>query len=262
MMPSSEKYPPPSVFIKEAKRIVEEAEEAGILLRIMGAIAIHVHSSKFADLHHKLERLGEMMFSDIDFMSIRESRKRVPSFFQERGYIPDKAVMAIFGQKRHIYYGTEIPMIDVFFDKLEMCHTIDFRGRLELDSPTISLADLLLEKMQIVKINPKDVKDTIVLLREHDTGEDNDETVNCRHIAKLLSKDWGFYYTVTTNLKEIKERLPTLEALSEEDILDVGSKIDKILEAIEREPKSLGWKMRAKIGTKKKWYQEVEEVAR
>ena len=261
-MPSSEKYPPPSVFIKEAERIVKEAEEEGILLRIMGALAIRIHCPKFADLHHKLKRLGERVFTDIDFMSIRESRKKVPGFLEERGYTCDKAVMAIFGSKRHVYYGTEVPMIDVFFDKLEMCHTINFRGRLELDYPTISLADLLLEKMQIVKINPKDVKDTVVLLREHGVGENDDETVNYRYIAKLLSKDWGFYYTVTTNLKGVRDRLPTLGVLSEEDILDVGIKIDKILEAIEREPKSLGWRMRARIGTKKKWYQEVEEVAR
>ena len=261
-MPSSEKHPPPSVFIKEAERIVKDSEKKGIVLRIMGAIAIHIHCPKFAGLHLKLERLGETVFPDIDFMSIRESRKKVSEFFEERGYTIDKAVMAIFGSKRQIYYGNEIPMIDVFFDKLRMCHEIDFRDRIKVDYPTIPLADLLLQKMQIVKINLKDVKDTAILLREHDVGESEEEIVNSRYIAKLLSKDWGFYYTVTTNLKETKDRLPTFEALREEDVLDIKTKIDKILDAIEREPKPMRWKMRAKVGTKKKWYTEVEEVAR
>ena len=31
---------------------------------------------------------------------------------------------------------------------------------------------------------------------------------------------------------------------------------------IEKEPKSLGWKLRAKVGTKKQWYNDVEEVER
>jgi hypothetical protein len=261
-LPSSKKYPPASVFIKEAERIVKEAKERGLVLRIMGAIAIHIHCPKFAGLHRKLERLGERMFPDIDFMSIRESRKKLPEFFEGLGYTCNKAVMAIFGLKRHIYYGSEIPMIDVFFEKLSMCHEIDFRDRIKVDYPTVSLADLLLGKMQIVKINLKDIKDTVVLLREHGVGESDDETVNSKYIAKLLSKDWGFYYTMTTNLRETKERLPTLKALNKEDISDVRTKIDELLEAIERQPKSIGWRMRAKIGTKKKWYEEVEEVVR
>jgi len=155
-----------------------------------------------------------------------------------------------------------IPMVDVFFDKLEMCHTIDFRNRLRLDKPTITLADMLLEKMQIVKINEKDIIDTIVLLRAHDIGENDKDKVNIKYVSKLLSNDWGFYYTVTMNLKKVKELCKKYNVLSNEDMKDVTSKIDRILEKIEKEPKSMKWKMRAKIGPSKKWYKEVEEVIR
>ncbi len=259
----SPKNPPPSVFEREAKRLVEEAEVERMLLRVMGALAIRMHSPEFADLHRGLKRLGESEFPDIDLMSIRECRKRLPGFFQARGYTYDKALMAIYGSKRHIYYGTEIPVVDVFFDQLAMCHVIDLRGRIRIDFPTVSLADLLLGKMQIVKLNLKDVKDTVVLLRAHDVGGSDDETINCRYIAELLSQDWGFYHTVTTNLKRIRDDfLSTLEVLDQEDIADVRGKVNEILEAIEREDKSLKWRMRAKIGTRKKWYQEVEEVIR
>ncbi len=254
---------PPSVFISEAKRLVEEAEAEELLLRIMGALAIRMHSPEFADLHSKLRRLEETEFPDIDFISIRECRKRLPAFFEARGYTYDKALMVIYGSKRHIYYGTEIPVVDVFFDELDMCHVIDLRDRVKVDSPTVSLADLLLGKMQIVKINLKDIKDVIVLLRAHDVGEGDDETINCRYIARLLSEDWGFYYTVTTNLKRVRDDfLQTFKVLNQEDSADVKGKINEILEAIEREDKSWKWKMRAKVGIRKKWYQEVEEVIR
>ena len=39
---------------------------------------------------------------------------------------------------------------------------------------------------------------------------------------------------------------------------EIIRKVDKILEAVEGEPKSLVWKMRSKIGTRKQWYNPVE----
>ena len=97
-------------------------------------------------------------------------------------------------------------MIEVFFDKLEMNHTISFNKRLEADSPTLPLSELLLQKTQIVKINEKDIKDIIVLLRAHDVGKRDNETINLEALAQAgLISDWGFYYTVTTNLQKVKD---------------------------------------------------------
>src|SRR5207237_5396907 len=93
--------------------------------------------------------------------------------------------------------------VDIFMDELYYCHRIAFGGRLHVDSHTIPLAELLLEKMQIVELNEKDVKDTIVLLLEHDIGDGDDETVNGRLIADVLSDDWGFYHTVNMNLDRV-----------------------------------------------------------
>jgi len=145
---------------------------------------------------------------------------------------------------------------------LEMCHIIDFKNRLEMDSPTISLSDLFLQKAQICKINEKDIKDMIILFREHEVGETEKEAVNLNYIAKLLSDDWGFWYTVTLNLEKVKGFLADYKNLTEEDKADVSAKIEKTLKAINDEPKTLKWKMRAKIGTKKRWYTEVEELIR
>src|SRR5947209_11073668 len=40
---------------------------------------------------------------------------------------------------------------------MQMCHTIDFRSRLNIDKRTVSLADLMLTKLQIVEVNEKDM---------------------------------------------------------------------------------------------------------
>ena len=80
---------------------------------------------------------------------------------------------------------------DVFLDKLRMSHVIPFENRLELDYPTVTLANLFLGKMQIFRPNEKDVIDTMVLLREHAVGPADAQTVNSRCVAEPCSKEWG-----------------------------------------------------------------------
>lgn len=219
----------------------------------MGAIAIRLHCTEFEHLHMERE------LSDIDLMSHKAHEASVKNFLVESGYEPMGGGLSIIAD-RQIYFGKY--HVDVFFDKLEMCHVINFVGRLELDFPTITLADLLLEKMQIVKINEKDLKDTALLLRAHDLGEeDNKETINSSYISRLLSKDWGFYYTVTTNLRKVRSFSSTYFSSPEDEAI-VDKRCTSLLDRIEIEPKSMSWKIRAKIGTKKQWYQDVGEVLR
>jgi len=247
-------------FTQEAIRIVELAEKKGMTLRVMGACAVRLHCPKYEYLHRKMGR----ELSDIDFFSYSRFKSDMKKFFEDIGYRP-RDYMARYWERarllREIYDDEKNKrVVDVFFDELSMCHTINLKGRLELDYPTITLSDILLEKMQIVKLNEKDIQDTIVLLREHEVGGSDEETVNGKYLAKLLSNDWGFYYTVTTNLNRVRESSKKYEALTEEDCNDVSMKVDELLQLIQKEPKSLKWKMREKIGTRKKWYTEVEEL--
>lgn len=246
-------------FIQEALRIVKAGEEKGIILRLMGAIAVRLHCPNSSHILEGMER----SLTDIDLMSYGKHNPKMKKLFTELGYTPNERIIAFYGRDRHIYDSQEKGWhVDVFFDELKMCHTIHFQGRLELDYPTITPTDILLEKLQIVRINPKDVKDTIVLMREHPVGKGEKDSIDGDYTLKLLSGDWGFYYTVTENLKKLKGFLPEFGVLTGEDRADVSGKIDSLLENIERVPKSLKWKMRAKIGAKRKWYNEVEEVER
>ena len=167
---------------------------------------------------------------------------------------------------RHIYLHPETNLnIDVFSDELFFCHRIPFVGRLTLDSPTICTTDLLLEKMQIVEINLKDFKDTIVLLLEHDLGRPgakNGKTIDTDYIVSLMASDWGFYYTFTTNLKRVAEYIDEFPSISAEQGRIISTRISDLLAMINDTPKSLKWKIRAKVGTRKIWYQEVSEKER
>jgi len=251
-----------SKFIQEALRIINLAQSQNIVMRLMGGFAIRLHCPKFDYLYDRLQRKPAL---DLDLITYSRFRPQIKKLFIELGYAPMKGMALMFdtGRNRQIYTDeAHNRTVDVFFDRLEMCHIIDFKNRLELDSPTITLSDLLLQKAQICKINEKDIKDMMILLREHNVGEAEKETVNISYIAKLLSDNWGFWYTVKTNLVKVQEFLNQYGALTEADRQHIKSKIDKLLAAIEDEPKSLKWKMRAKIGTSKRWYTEVEELIR
>ena len=254
-----EEWPPPSAFITEAKECVKEAEAEGITLRIMGGLAIYLHSQEYEQLWEKLGRLGKKVFTDIDYVSYGKFRGRLLEFFKNRGFTINQKLLYLYGKKRHIYYGEKIPMVEIFFDKLEMNHTVDFKNRLEADYPTIPPAELLLQKIQMVRMNEKDIKDAIILIRAHELGKEDEEKINQVSIGASLLSDWGFYYTATTNLQKIKNSLSNYNVLGEEDIRVVGGRIDELLSYLEEKPKGIMWKSRALIGTKKKWYNEVDE---
>ncbi|MBM3135131.1 MAG: hypothetical protein FJZ89_07590 [Chloroflexi bacterium] len=246
-------------FIQEGLDIIKAAEEKGIILRLMGAVAVKLHCPNYVHWYASMARA----LTDLDFASYGRCNPGMKKFFVERGYTPNQTIIAYYGQHRHIYWNDRLGwQADIFFDELAMCHKVNFRGRLELDYPTITLTDILLEKMQIVKINPKDIKDSIIMLREHEVGAGEKEVFNTPYIVKLLADDWGYYYTVTTNLNRVKSFLGEFEVLTAEDRQDVTAKVDKLLQAIEEAPKSMKWKMRARLGAKQKWYNEVEEVGR
>ena len=246
-----------SDFITEVYRISEAAEKKGLQLRVMGALATRIHSPNSLDLANSLKRV----FTDIDFAGYWNQNEKVRELFHELGYEPREQGLGTAFLTRHVFYDqTHKRVAEVFYDKLPMCHTINFKGRLELDFPTIPLTDVVLSKIQIVQLNEKDVKDLIVLFREHEVDSKGKEIVDAGYISDIMSKDWGFYYTATTNLKKIIQYLPKFDTLKEKDRSIITERIQKLEDIIEKKPKSLSWKLRSKIGTKKKWYNDVEDM--
>ena len=190
-----DRYPKPQVFLDEGKRIAEEAQKQGIVMRVMGPLALHYYFPEQIDLYAKLERLGDRYFTDIDYATYSKTRKHLVKFMESVGYECDLQTMAMTGTTRHIYFGGKVPMIDVFIDKLDYCHEVNYDGRLELDPWSVSLADILLQKLQIWEINDKDLKDIEYLFTVAEFGEDDTKMVNVGYIARRFADDWGFWYT-------------------------------------------------------------------
>jgi len=248
-------------FDREIRRIIAEAEGRGLPLRIMGGAAIRMHCPAHQDMYDRLKRAPK---HDMDFVTYSKFRPVTKKLFVDLGYEPYISLMltGATGRHRQIFNDKEgNKAIDVFLDKLEMCHVIDFKARLQVDSPTVPLAELLLQKLQVVQTNEKDIQDTIILLSEHGVGSSDKEEINGNHVASVLGNEWGFYYTVTQNLNKVKEFLDKYE-LSKDDKANIAGRISEIQTLIEKQPKTLQWKLRSKVGTTKRWYNTVEEVQR
>ncbi|MFX1486734.1 MAG: zinc ribbon domain-containing protein [Promethearchaeota archaeon] len=264
-------------IIDIATKIVNEADKKGITLRVMGAVAVALHLNDHYGLWQELGR----KLTDIDFVGYNKERKKIESMLKSSfGYeILESSLTPALYLRRIIWWDPSKDALmmpsgkkplngDVFLDKLQMNHTIEWKGRLHIDNPTIPLAEVVLQKTQIVGgekhlgMGEKDVKDMICLLLDHDVGDSDDDRINAKVIADTLSNDWGFYHTATTNLKLLKEQWLPKHNLPKKDNDIILARIDKLLDAVENKKKSFKWKMRARIGTKKKWFQTVEEVER
>ncbi len=200
-------------------------------------------------------------YTDIDLAGYSRESKGIRALMAGLGYDEDREVFVVSEGGRAIFENpTNRLHVDVFYEKLDFCHLIPWNGRLEADSPTIPLAEMLLEKMQIVQINEKDVIDTIMLLLEHPLGESDTETINMHRVGRLCAEDWGLWRTVTMNLGKVRQLASGYPQLTDQQKADVGLQVEAALVRIEAEPKPMAWRIRARVGDRVKWYKDVDEV--
>jgi hypothetical protein len=242
-------------IVAEAKRLLELAATGGIPLRVLGGIAIHLRAP--APLPEALTR----SYADVDFVTAKGSSAAVQRLLRGTGYEPHVAFNALHGTERLLFFdnGNE-RQVDVFVGGFSMSHKVPVAERLELEPDTLPLAELLVTKLQIAELNEKDVRDAVALFHGHPVAEHDGDAINAARVAELCSGDWGLWRTLTGNLAACRDHLPRYE-LPDEDGARLRAGMDALIERIEAEPKSRGWKLRARIGERKRWYTLPEEVA-
>ncbi len=199
-------------------------------------------------------------YADIDFVGHARQSSEIKRLFRELGYVPREKFNALHGSRRLAFIdSSQNRRIDVFLDVFEMCHRVDLKERMEIDRQTLTMADLLATKLQIIQTNEKDVADEICLLMDHEVGAtDLQDTINGQYLAKLCGEDWGIYKTFTMKLAMLAVVVETRE-LNESERETVQRRIRQLQHAIESAPKTMAWKMRAAIGERVRWYELPEE---
>jgi len=197
-------------------------------------------------------------FGDLDFAGRSGQSREIGHVFEGRGYAPRERFNAVHGMRRLIFDDVaNRRRVDVFLDVFEMCHRLDLRERLEIDRCTLTLADLLATKLQIVEMNEKDLNDMTGMLLDHDVGEsDSPETINGRYLAEICSEDWGMNRTFEINLDRIIGH--AAKVLGDEEAARVAGRVRRLAGTIRGHRKGLGWSMRAKLGERVRWYEIPE----
>jgi hypothetical protein len=236
-----------------------QASAAGISTRLIGSLAVQLRCPRFRRL---APALGRRPSQDVDLMSYSAHERALESMFTTSNWTLHPAVRHSreYGVKRLIFTPPEgDAKVDIFLDDLVMAHTVPFRGRLELSEPTVSLVDLTLSKLQIHELTRNDLIDLVIILAEHDL-DDGSDGIDVGYLTGLLARDWGFSYSATANLRAVRDATRDLDALDSDTAEVVRERADELIAAIDAEPKSSRWKMRARLGTRVRWYEDVQEV--
>jgi len=244
--------PPGPVILDDVRaegvRLAEAAAAADVPLRLMGGVAVWARCPSA-----RLDSLARVP-GDVDFVGLSRPRGLVRDFLEAQGYEPDRLFNALHGAQRLNFADTvrDRP-IDVVLDRFSMCHAIELRERLVLEPVTIPATDLLLTKLQIVELNDKDQRDLVALLA--------DVEPDLPYLTALLGADWGFEHTVRRTVARVLSDLARFPLPAEVDGR-VRAHVAELLAALDEGPKTVGWRMRSRVGERIRWYQVPEEARR
>lgn len=242
-------------LVAEMHRLIDVAKERQIQLRAFGGLAILEHSRDDP-------RFFQRDAPDIDLIIPNNERHKLESFFRSVGYSPDKPFNLLNGLRRQIYHRDSDGLkIDILVGDFEMCHKLPLDDRLHVHPVTIPLAELLLSKAQIIELNHKDAFDILSLLLNNEVGLESEGKIGANRIAWLCAQEWGLHKTTSMSLARVKETLRAEDMGLEVEKRDrILSRIRQIQSAMDVEEKPLAWRLRDRVGTRVRWYSEVEEV--
>jgi hypothetical protein len=234
---------------QEALRLLEAIERRRVGAALIGGMAVRLLAGD------RLPAAYRRDIADLDFVTRRADRRDLESVLVDAGYVPDTEFNALNGARRMLFHDVEHGrQVDVFVDTFAMCHELPLGQSVSVGARTLPAGDVLMTKLQIVELNAKDRRDLYALLVA-------DVALDVERIAAITANDWGLQHTFERNLDVLEAGLGD-QPLAEPEHAAVARRLRALREAMEQAPKSRKWKLRARIGERKRWYEEPEEVQR
>ncbi|MHB1538514.1 MAG: hypothetical protein ACYCUM_10305 [Solirubrobacteraceae bacterium] len=278
---SSTSSSPAESLLRRASRLLAAAEREGTPLRLLGGAGIRMLLGE--RMHPRFERA----IADIDIITTRRDGGAVERLLERQGFQPQRRFNALNGARRLLFCDEEGGgRVDVFVERFEMCHALPLVQRLLTRPQTLPAAELAMSKLQIVRLDVKDRDDLYALLATLAVGDADSEParqprapvgqprepamqldappcdlLNAARVATLAAEDWGLHHTFELNLARL-EREAGGAALPAELAPLVRERIALLRRALAETPKSRAWRLRARIGERRRWYEQPEEVER
>lgn len=256
MTTMTERTPFEGRLVEEGTGLVSAASELGLTVRLIGGVGIRLR------LGERYEPALLRPFRDLDVIVRQRDARALEELLAARGWDPARQFNALNGSRRLLF---EDPLseaqVDVFVEAFEMCHKLPLADALDRPGPALPVTELLMTKLQIVELNAKDRNDCYAILDAAEIVAGDHGELEPGRLAELTARDWGLHHTFELNLERLRDgRADGLLRAERAEL--VRSRIDAIASAMEQEPKSRAWKLRARIGERKRWYDEPEEVDR
>ncbi len=263
---------PAERHMAEAMALIDEARRYGVQVRLMGGLAVRRYCTDLGFMDRE--------YSDIDLVGLSVQNRELHEVFTRLGYAENRAVTEATGAGQLQYVKTDVlegaggayrigaehgadaglvDHVDLFMDVMRMDHDLDVRDRLLVDDYAISPADAFIGKLQIGRINEKDVHDVIALLKDVPLRQVDDETSLCvPYIADTCAGDWGLCQDLLANTDVVLQMVDDYD-LDDEEMARVYGRLTAIREAIQAEEKSVGWRLRARVGRRVAWRRSIED---
>lgn len=221
--------PVPAQLAALAEELVTAATARGLTLRVIGGVGVYLTCPSVAT-YPTLQR----SVKDLDFVAAHREFDAIGDVLTGMGVAGGAK-----DSRRMLFYkdGAEI---EITVPDFVESHRIDLSSRLALTSPTVSISDLLLVKLQRMRFEEKDVQDSIALLLDHAPGDETQaDAIDTGYIARLCARDWGLFRTLYGNTVFLEQ--VTDKYLEGEPAQLVWRRIEAIQGDIDKQPKSLGW---------------------
>lgn len=240
----------------EAQRLLGLAQQRQLPLRLLGGMGVRLL------LEERMDPLFEREIDDLDFITTRKASRDVERLLEQQGWVPQIQFNALHGSRRLLFHDPGADRkLDVFVESFEMCHSLPLAKRIETQPRTLPAAELAMSKLQVVSMNAKDLGDLYALVDALEVAEHDEQAINAAYIAQLTSADWGLHHTFELNLERLWDEAERT-GLPPERAKRVRERIQRLRQALEEAPKTRTWRLRARIGERKRWYEEPEEVER
>src|SRR5436853_530511 len=190
-------------IVAEAERVLDAAEAQGVPLRLIGGVAVKLHTPAMSPA---LART----YGDIDTATVKGQNRPVTDLMTGLGYEPARQFNALHGATRMLFHDRPNDRkLDVFVDGFDLNHSIPITARIDVEKRTIPLAELLLTKLQVVEFTDKDMRDTVALLVGHEVGDHDGETINAAVSAALTADDLPLGRTTPANREALPDGVST-----------------------------------------------------
>lgn len=237
--------------LRDGRRLAAAIEDADVAVRLTGGVGVALCSP--SALHPALAR----DYSDVDLVGRGRETRAITTLVESVGYEADRRFNAVHGDQRLLFWEpASRRQVDVFLDVAQLCHEIDLRERLDAPGPTLAPADLLLMKLQVFETNEKDMADMTALLADHSLGN-GEGGIDAAYLEALVGADWGLWRTTTIVAERLDGYIRSLDGFGPAP-LALG-RLDELRRRFEEAPKSRRWRLRARVGERKRWYELPEQ---